>query len=123
MSKVIAVIEKPKSCDECVWARCKYSLPLSTNRRGYYCQLKEPQDRVVEDFSCDEELHLSDCPLKVNYESEIRNKAIEEFAEKCNQKITEFILEHQNQITFVSGVSMGWKIIDEIAESMKGEKE
>lgn len=48
------------------------------------------------------------------------NKAIEEFAEKCNQKITEFILEHQNQITFVSGVSMGWKIIDEIAESMKG---
>ncbi len=66
---------------------------------------------------------MQNCPLKENYEQEIRTKAIEEFAEKCNQKITEIILEHQNQITFVSGVSMGWKIIDEIAESMKGEKE
>ena len=64
MSKVIAIIDKPKSCDECIFARCKYSLPLSTNRRGYYCQLKEPQERVVEDFACDEEMHLSNCPLR-----------------------------------------------------------
>lgn len=64
MSKVIAIIDRPKSCDECIFARCKYSLPLSTNRRGYYCQLKEPQERVVEDFACDEEMHLSNCPLK-----------------------------------------------------------
>lgn len=59
-------------------------------------------------------------------ESEIRAKAkakaIDEFAEKLNQKITEFVLEHQSQLTFVSGVSMGWKFVDEIAEQLKGEQ-
>lgn len=49
------------------------------------------------------------------------NQAITEFAERCNKKITEFILEHQEQLTFVSGVSMGWNIIDEIAEEMMKE--
>lgn len=57
-----------------------------------------------------------------NNNKSIRNQAITEFAERCNKKITEFVLEHQNQLTFVSGVSMGWKIIDEVAEEMKGEQ-
>lgn len=54
-------------------------------------------------------------------EAEIKAKAIDEFAEKLNKKITDFVLEHQNQLTFVSGVSMGWKFVDEIAEQLKGE--
>ena len=64
MSKVIAVIEKPKDCEKCVFGICKYSLPLSTNRKGYYCQLKEPIQRVVEDFACNDVVHLNNCPLK-----------------------------------------------------------
>ena len=63
MSKVIAVMKKPIDCQHCVFSVCKYSLPLSKNRKGYYCQLHEPQDRVVEDFRYDEEVHLSNCPL------------------------------------------------------------
>lgn len=64
MEKVIAVMNKPKNCEECVFGICKYSLPLSTHRKAYYCQLKEPKGRVAEDFDYDEEVHLPDCPLK-----------------------------------------------------------
>jgi len=63
MSKVIAVMEKPTNCQKCVFSVCKYSLPLSTRRKGYCCQLHEPQDRVVEDFAFEEDVHLSNCPL------------------------------------------------------------
>lgn len=62
MSKVIAIMDKPKSCDYCVFCNCKYSLPLTVNRAGYYCKLSK--DRVVEDFDFREEVHLSNCPLK-----------------------------------------------------------
>lgn len=55
------------------------------------------------------------------HDKEVRGKAIEEFAKKANDRIAEFILNHQEQLTFVSGVSYGWRIIDEVAEEMKGE--
>ena len=64
MSKVIAIIDRPKDCQECVFGICKYSLPLSIHRKAYYCQLKEPKGRVAEDFDYGEEVHLSNCPLK-----------------------------------------------------------
>ena len=64
MNKVIAIIDRPKDCQECVFGICKYSLPLSIHRKAYYCQLKEPKGRVAEDFDYDEEVHLSNCPLK-----------------------------------------------------------
>lgn len=63
MKKVIAVIDKPIDCQHCVFSVCKYSLPLSTRRKGYYCQLHELKDRVVEDFPYEEEVHLKNCPL------------------------------------------------------------
>lgn len=62
--KVIAIMDKPANCQACVFGVCKYSLPLTTRRKGYYCQLKEPKDRAVEDFDYNEEIHLSNCPLK-----------------------------------------------------------
>ena len=62
MEKVIAIIDKPINCEDCVFGICKYSLPLTTHRKGYYCQLIEP--RTVEDFDYNEEVHLSNCPLK-----------------------------------------------------------
>lgn len=64
MSKVIAIIDKPKDCQECVFGICKYSTRLTTRRKGYYCRLKKPKDRVVEEFDYDAEVHLSNCPLK-----------------------------------------------------------
>lgn len=64
MSKAIAVIEKPKNCEQCPFGRCKYSLPLTTHKKGLYCQLREPQNRVVEDFDYDAEVHLNNCPLQ-----------------------------------------------------------
>lgn len=64
MSKVIAIMDKPKDCQSCVFGICKYSTPLSTGRKGYYCQLKELQNRVVEHFGYDGDVHLHDCPLR-----------------------------------------------------------
>lgn len=64
MSKVIAVIDKPMDCQYCAFGVCKYSHPLSTNRKGFYCQLLEPQKRIVQDFECNEEVHLQNCPLR-----------------------------------------------------------
>lgn len=63
MSKVIAVIDKPKDCQKCVFGICKHSLPLSVNRKGYYCQLLPPEQRKVQDFDYDAEAHLENCPL------------------------------------------------------------
>lgn len=62
--KVIAIMNKPANCQVCVFGVCKYSLPLTTRRKGYYCQLKEPKARIVEDFDYNAEIHLSNCPLK-----------------------------------------------------------
>lgn len=64
MSKVIAIMEKPKNCQECVFCVCKYSLPLSIYKKAYYCKLKEPKGRVAEEFDYDAEVYLSDCPLR-----------------------------------------------------------
>lgn len=64
MSKAIAVIDKPKNCEVCPFGRCKYSLPLTTHGKGFYCQLREPKNRVVEDFHYDDEVHLQNCPLR-----------------------------------------------------------
>lgn len=87
--KLIAIIDKPKNCQNCVWGICKYSTPLSTNRKGYYCQLKEPKDRTIDDFAYEDELHLSDCPLisLEEHDKEIRSKAIEEALEKSAKAI------------------------------------
>ena len=63
MSKVIAIIDRPKDCHNCMFGVYKYA-NLTEHRKGYYCRLKKPQDRVVEDFDYDEEVHLSNCPLK-----------------------------------------------------------
>lgn len=64
MDKVIAIIEKPKNCESCVFVICKYSLPLSSNRKGYYCQLLPLEQRVVQDFDYDADVHLDNCPLR-----------------------------------------------------------
>lgn len=64
MNKVIAIMDKPQNCEKCVFGVCAYSLPCATHRKGYYCQLKKSQGRVVEDFDYDAEVHLSNCPLR-----------------------------------------------------------
>lgn len=57
---------------------------------------------------------------KLNNDKAIRTKAIDEFAELANKKITEFVLAHKNNLDFASGISVAWNIIDEIAEQLKG---
>lgn len=35
-----------------------------TNRKGYYCQLLPPGQRVVQDFDYDADVHLDNCPMR-----------------------------------------------------------
>lgn len=63
MRKVIAVMDKPENCQSCVFGVCKYSLPLSKNTKGYYCQLLPSEQRVVQEFDYDADVHLYNCPL------------------------------------------------------------
>jgi hypothetical protein len=76
---------------------------------------------------------IEDCKICVHYvcdyediqnvdvitEQEIRNQAITEFAERLNSKISDFVLEHKDNLEFASGISVAWSLIDEIAEQMK----
>ena len=63
MSKSKAIIYTPVSCENCIFNVCKYSLPLSTNRKGYYCQLDD--DREVFDLDYDDHSFKSKkCPLE-----------------------------------------------------------
>lgn len=56
-------------------------------------------------------------------DEEIRDKVIDEFYEKSNKKISEFVLEHKDNLDFASSISVAWSIIYETAEQMKkGEK-
>lgn len=52
-------------------------------------------------------------------EKEIRDKAIEDFAEAMNNKISEFVLQHKDNLDFASGIAVSWNIVNEIAEKMK----
>lgn len=63
MSKTVLVMDMPKCCEECIFNVCKYSLPLTTKRKGYYCQLDE--DRKIFDMDYDNKNFLSPrCPLR-----------------------------------------------------------
>lgn len=69
-----------------------------------------------------------DCPNctkvdTIEYDREIRDKVIDEFAEALNNKISEFVLQHKDNLEYASGISVAWNIIDEIAEQMKEVRE
>ena len=63
MSKVIAVIDKPNNCQDCAFARCKYSLPFTTMKKGYYCELLPPDQRTIKNVDYNDDVHLKHCPL------------------------------------------------------------
>lgn len=113
--KVIAVMDKPINCQNCVWGICKYSFPLSIRRKGYTCQLKGIEDRIVDDFDYEADVHLEDCPLVSveEHDKKIRDRAIEEFAEKLHELCG--YEENDYQYPYLLHESR----IDEIAEQMK----
>ena len=54
-------------------------------------------------------------------EQEIRNKAIDEFLHNAEVKIYDRILQNQDRLEFASGLAVANRMLDEIAEQMKGE--
>lgn len=86
MGKVIAVIDRPKDCTQCVFGICKYSHPFwsreKPNTKGYYCQLLPPEKRDVQQFNYDEEVHLDKCPLVPMPE---RKDTVDNFAYRWNK--------------------------------------
>ena len=64
MEKVVAIMNKPKNCEMCIFSLSRDYLSFSTNKKSCCCLLKEPDQRKVEEFDRKEEVHISDCPLK-----------------------------------------------------------
>ena len=91
-------------------------MELSIHELRYIANLNIERCRLIRQVN---EANLKTEALLLDKTQENRNKTINEFVEKANKKITEFILQHQEQLTFVSGVSMGWTIIDDVAGQMK----
>lgn len=91
-------------------------MELSIHELRYIANMNVERCRLIGQVN---EANLKTKALLLDKTQEIRNKTINEFVEKANKKITEFILQHQEQLTFVSGVSMGWTIIDDVAGQMK----
>ena len=58
--------------------------------------------------------------LMKEHDKEIRAKAIDEFLHNAETKICDRILQNQARLDFASGLSVANRIIDEIAEQMKG---
>lgn len=119
--KVIAIMDKPKDCQSCAWAVCKYATPLSTNRKGYYCQLKELKERNVEDFDVEDDVHLENCPL-VGLKK-FKTQAFQEFINKLDNFLKEHIvaIDHKNKILLCNnGEDEVWHdLIDEFFEKFK----
>lgn len=119
MSQSVFVMETPKDCLHCkmrhviIEENGKIYQQCGCNHDGYKLESFFKTADLKEGWISPK------CPLVSK--ADIRASVIDEFAEKMNQKITEFVLAHQSQLTFVSGVSMGWKFVDEIAEQLKEE--
>lgn len=61
-----------------------------------------------------------DCPIPdVPSEQEIRDKALDEFTEALNNKISEFVLQHKDNLDFASGISVAWNIVNDVKEQRK----
>ena len=56
---------------------------------------------------------------KETSETEIRNKAIDEFLHNAEVKICDRILQNQSRLEFASGLAVANRMLDEIAEQMK----
>lgn len=63
MSKAVVIIDMPQCCEKCFFCACKYALPLSTGRKGIYCQLDS--EKEIFDIAFDKKNFLSQkCPLR-----------------------------------------------------------
>ena len=65
------------------------------------------------------DLLFSDADIKELARNE-RAKAIDEFLHNAESKITDVILQHQGQLDFASGLAVANRMLEEIAEQMKG---
>lgn len=87
--------------------RCSY---------GGECMAEIEDCKICAHYVCDyEDIQNVD----VITEQEIHNQAITEFAERLNSKISDFVLEHKDNLEFASGISVAWSLIDDVSEQMK----
>lgn len=62
----VPYMRKPECCDECPFARLKFSTPLSDGRKGYMCQVEFYEKgfyETVREAPCDEYVVPILCPL------------------------------------------------------------
>ena len=107
MKAVLVIDDMPKRCAVC---------PLRNNMAGKKLMCYATMQDLSDEEYCKEKPDW--CPLKENYEQEIRNKAIEEFVVEAMKQLTE--LELTDDYPTVTDCK---SILFEVVKSMKGEKE
>lgn len=91
-------------------------MELSIHELRYIANMNVERCRLIRQVN---ETNLKTEKLLMDKTQEIRNQAITEFAERLNSKISDFVLEHKDNLDFASGISVAWNLIDETAEQMK----
>lgn len=91
-------------------------MELSIHELRYIANMNIERCRLIRQVN---EANLKTEKLLMDKTQEIRNQAITKFAERLNSKISDFVLEHKDNLDFASGISVVWNLIDEIAEEMK----
>lgn len=75
--------------------------------KGYCKAVDDFSEIIKERYSC------------FGYIEEMTEDGLNKIVEQLNKKISEFVLEHKDNLDFASGISVAWNMVDEIAEQMK----
>ena len=75
----VPYLNMPEKCDECPFARLKYSTPMSDGRKGYNCQIEfyeKGKYETVREAPCDEYVVPVLCPLIILILQRIPNRCL-----------------------------------------------
>lgn len=86
------------------------------------CENCEYESEDMEGTHCRKCIHNAEEHFvpKINHEKEIRAKAIDEFLHNAEEKICDRILQNQARLEFASGLAVANRMLEEIAEQLKG---
>ena len=101
-----------------------YELEKEHKKTSLMCKKKEELAKEIMRLEhnvnvLNERLNVQANAIKL-YEQESRNKAIDEFLHNAEVKIYDKILQNQSRLDFASGLSVANRMLDEIAEQLKG---
>lgn len=84
----IVTLSRPYDCRKCEWHECTYT---TTCASSYQCNLMPESEKQVYEFDVFDDVHIPGCPIiwLQKHDKEIRDRAIDEFAEDLKKVVYE----------------------------------